>query len=79
MLKLTIFLTYCILINKKYAVVNLLYDGIILHFSFSDNTKYTYTPGCPIFYCLQDIMRVCSESSTHFATLTARMLIALDK
>uniref|UniRef100_A0A8C0XU44 FERM domain-containing protein n=1 Tax=Castor canadensis TaxID=51338 RepID=A0A8C0XU44_CASCN len=44
-----------------------------------DNTKYTYTPGCPLFYCLQDIMRVCSESSTHFATLTARMLIALDK
>ncbi|XP_013013714.1 krev interaction trapped protein 1 isoform X3 [Cavia porcellus] len=44
-----------------------------------DNTKYTYAPGCPIFYCLQDIMRVCSESSTHFATLTARMLIALDK
>ncbi|XP_055468740.1 krev interaction trapped protein 1 isoform X2 [Psammomys obesus] len=44
-----------------------------------DNTKYAYTPGCPIFYCLQDIMRVCSESSTHFATLTARMLIALDK
>uniref|UniRef100_A0ABI7WKG2 FERM domain-containing protein n=1 Tax=Felis catus TaxID=9685 RepID=A0ABI7WKG2_FELCA len=44
-----------------------------------DNTKYTYTPGCPIFYCLQDIMRVCSESSSHFATLTARMLIALDK
>lgn len=44
-----------------------------------DNTKYTYTPGCPIFYCFQDIMRVCSESSTHFATLTARMLIALDK
>ncbi|KAM6134313.1 krev interaction trapped protein 1 isoform 2-T2 [Pterocles gutturalis] len=44
-----------------------------------DNTKYTYSPGCPVFYCLQDIMRVCSESSTHFATLTARMLIALDK
>uniref|UniRef100_A0A2K6L060 KRIT1 ankyrin repeat containing n=2 Tax=Rhinopithecus TaxID=542827 RepID=A0A2K6L060_RHIBE len=44
-----------------------------------DNTKYIYTPGCPIFYCFQDIMRVCSESSTHFATLTARMLIALDK
>ncbi|KAF6086312.1 hypothetical protein HJG60_008495 [Phyllostomus discolor] len=44
-----------------------------------DNTKYAYTPGCPIFYCLQDIMRVCSESSTHFATLTARMLMALDK
>ncbi|XP_053118309.1 krev interaction trapped protein 1 isoform X2 [Hemicordylus capensis] len=44
-----------------------------------DNTKYTYNPGCPIFYCLQDIMRVCSESSTHFATLTARMLIYLDK
>ncbi|KAF4794312.1 Krev interaction trapped protein 1 [Turdus rufiventris] len=44
-----------------------------------DNTKYTYSPGCPVFYCLQDIMRVCSESSTHFATLTAKMLIALDK
>nr|XP_009934446.1 PREDICTED: krev interaction trapped protein 1 isoform X2 [Opisthocomus hoazin] len=44
-----------------------------------DNTKYAYSPGCPVFYCLQDIMRVCSESSTHFATLTARMLIALDK
>uniref|UniRef100_A0A803YKP1 KRIT1 ankyrin repeat containing n=1 Tax=Meleagris gallopavo TaxID=9103 RepID=A0A803YKP1_MELGA len=44
-----------------------------------DNTKYTYSPGCPVFYCFQDIMRVCSESSTHFATLTARMLIALDK
>lgn len=47
--------------------------------SFLDNTKYTYSPGCPVFYCLQDIMRVCSESSTHFATLTAKMLIALDK
>ncbi|XP_008945682.1 PREDICTED: krev interaction trapped protein 1 isoform X2 [Merops nubicus] len=44
-----------------------------------DNTKYPYSPGCPVFYCLQDIMRVCSESSTHFATLTARMLITLDK
>ncbi|XP_010171239.1 krev interaction trapped protein 1 isoform X2 [Antrostomus carolinensis] len=44
-----------------------------------DNTKYAYSPGCPVFYCLQDIMRVCSESSAHFATLTARMLIALDK
>uniref|UniRef100_A0A8B9J3E6 FERM domain-containing protein n=1 Tax=Amazona collaria TaxID=241587 RepID=A0A8B9J3E6_9PSIT len=44
-----------------------------------DNTKYAYSPGCPVFYCLQDIMRVCSESSTHFATLTAKMLIALDK
>ncbi|XP_060104483.1 krev interaction trapped protein 1 isoform X2 [Heteronotia binoei] len=44
-----------------------------------DNTKYAYSPGCPVFYCLQDIMRVCSESSTHFATFTARMLIYLDK
>uniref|UniRef100_A0A6I8NTJ6 KRIT1 ankyrin repeat containing n=1 Tax=Ornithorhynchus anatinus TaxID=9258 RepID=A0A6I8NTJ6_ORNAN len=44
-----------------------------------DNTKYAYSPGCPVFYCFQDIMRVCSESSSHFATLTARMLIALDK
>lgn len=72
MLHLTVFF------NEKYVIVNLICDDII-HFSFSDNTKYTYTPGCPIFYCLQDIMRVCSESSSHFATLTARMLIALDK
>ncbi|ETE68584.1 Krev interaction trapped protein 1, partial [Ophiophagus hannah] len=44
-----------------------------------DNTKYIYSPGCPVFYCLQDIMRVCSESSSHFATITARMLLFLDK
>ncbi|KAM8967130.1 krev interaction trapped protein 1 [Pelodytes ibericus] len=44
-----------------------------------DNAKSTYNPGSPGFYCLQDIMRVCSESSTHFSTITARMLIALDK
>jgi len=57
----------------------LLIDVSSEYVSFLDNTKYAYSPGCPVFYCLQDIMRVCSESSTHFATLTARMLIALDK
>lgn len=57
----------------------LLTDVSSEYVSFLDNTKYTYSPGCPVFYCLQDIMRVCSESSTHFATLTAKMLIALDK
>ncbi|XP_064410851.1 krev interaction trapped protein 1 [Latimeria chalumnae] len=44
-----------------------------------ENSKVTYCPGSPSFYCLQDIMRVCSESSTHFSTITAKMLIALDK
>uniref|UniRef100_V9KH42 KRIT1, ankyrin repeat-containing n=1 Tax=Callorhinchus milii TaxID=7868 RepID=V9KH42_CALMI len=44
-----------------------------------DNSKTSYCPGGPSFYCLQDIMRVCSESSTHFSTLSAKMLIALDK
>ncbi|XP_053323931.1 krev interaction trapped protein 1 [Spea bombifrons] len=44
-----------------------------------DNAKSAYAPGSPVFYCLQDIMRVCSESSAHFSTITARMLIALDK
>ncbi|XP_053570005.1 krev interaction trapped protein 1 [Bombina bombina] len=44
-----------------------------------DNTKSPYNPGSPVFYCFQDIMRVCSESSTHFSTITARMLISLDK
>ncbi|CAH2282430.1 krev interaction trapped 1 [Pelobates cultripes] len=44
-----------------------------------ENVKSTCNPGTPVFYCLQDIMRVCSESSTHFSTITARMLIALDK
>ncbi|MEE6466638.1 hypothetical protein FKM82_007013 [Ascaphus truei] len=44
-----------------------------------DNAKNTYNLGSPVFYCFQDIMRVCSESSTHFSTITARMLIAVDK
>ncbi|MBN3325053.1 KRIT1 protein, partial [Atractosteus spatula] len=44
-----------------------------------DNSKPVYCPGSPSFYCFQDIMRVCSETSTHFSTITARMLIALDK
>ncbi|XP_067862542.1 krev interaction trapped protein 1 [Heptranchias perlo] len=44
-----------------------------------DNSKISYCLGVPSFYCFQDIMRVCSESSTHFSTLSAKMLIALDK
>ncbi|KAG8443162.1 hypothetical protein GDO86_011824 [Hymenochirus boettgeri] len=44
-----------------------------------DNAKIVCSPGSPVFYCFQDIMRVCSESSAHFSTITARMLIALDK
>ncbi|XP_048463902.1 krev interaction trapped protein 1-like [Rhincodon typus] len=44
-----------------------------------DNSKISYCLGAPSFYCFQDIMRVCSESSTHFSTLSAKMLIALDK
>ncbi|XP_069067731.1 krev interaction trapped protein 1 isoform X1 [Pleurodeles waltl] len=51
----------------------------VVPIAVKDNTKHSYNPGNPIFYCLQDIMRVCSESSTHFSALTARMLIALDK
>nr|KAG8541607.1 hypothetical protein GDO81_028627 [Engystomops pustulosus] len=47
--------------------------------SVKDNSKTNSNPGSPVFYCLQDIMRVCSETSTHFSTITARMLIALDK
>ncbi|KAM5157908.1 LOW QUALITY PROTEIN: krev interaction trapped protein 1 [Mantella aurantiaca] len=47
--------------------------------SVKDNSKTSYSPGGPVFYCLQDIMRVCSETSSHFSTLTARMLLALDK
>ncbi|XP_018413107.1 PREDICTED: krev interaction trapped protein 1 [Nanorana parkeri] len=47
--------------------------------SVKDNSKMSYSPGGPVFYCLQDIMRVCSETSSHFSTLTARMLLALDK
>ncbi|KAJ3609094.1 hypothetical protein NHX12_023621 [Muraenolepis orangiensis] len=35
--------------------------------------------GSPSFYCLQDMMRVCSETSVHFSSVTSRMLLALDK
>uniref|UniRef100_A0A8C7H2N8 KRIT1 ankyrin repeat containing n=1 Tax=Oncorhynchus kisutch TaxID=8019 RepID=A0A8C7H2N8_ONCKI len=44
-----------------------------------DNSKPIYNPGSPSFYCLQDIMRVCSETSTHFSSITSKMLLALDK
>ncbi|MBN3279478.1 KRIT1 protein, partial [Polyodon spathula] len=51
----------------------------VVPITVKDNSKSVYCPGSPSFYCLQDIMRVCSETSTHFSTITARMLIALDK
>uniref|UniRef100_A0A674BV95 KRIT1 ankyrin repeat containing n=1 Tax=Salmo trutta TaxID=8032 RepID=A0A674BV95_SALTR len=44
-----------------------------------DNSKPIYNPGSPSFYCLQDIMRVCSETSAHFSSITSKMLLALDK
>lgn len=45
----------------------------------ADNSKPCYTVGSPSFYCLQDMMRVCSETSVHFSSVTSRMLLALDK
>uniref|UniRef100_A0A3Q1CSG7 FERM domain-containing protein n=1 Tax=Amphiprion ocellaris TaxID=80972 RepID=A0A3Q1CSG7_AMPOC len=47
--------------------------------SVKDNSKPVHSPGCPNFYCFQDIMRVCSETSTHFCSITSKMLLALDK
>uniref|UniRef100_A0A8C5DJR9 FERM domain-containing protein n=1 Tax=Gouania willdenowi TaxID=441366 RepID=A0A8C5DJR9_GOUWI len=44
-----------------------------------DNSKHVHNPGSPSFYCFQDIMRVCSETSTHFCSITSKMLLALDK
>ncbi|KAJ8333545.1 hypothetical protein SKAU_G00415530 [Synaphobranchus kaupii] len=44
-----------------------------------DNSKPICRPGTPCFYCLQDIMRVCNETSTHFSSITSKMLLALDK
>lgn len=44
-----------------------------------ENSKSVYQPGSPSFYCLQDIMRVCSETSAHFSSITSKMLLALDK
>uniref|UniRef100_A0A3B3CUM8 KRIT1 ankyrin repeat containing n=1 Tax=Oryzias melastigma TaxID=30732 RepID=A0A3B3CUM8_ORYME len=44
-----------------------------------DSSKPVQNPGSPSFYCLQDIMRVCSETSAHFCGATARMLLALDR
>lgn len=47
--------------------------------SWTDNSKSVYSAGSPSFYCFQDIMRVCSETSVHFCPITSRMLLALDK
>uniref|UniRef100_A0A672Z5Z2 FERM domain-containing protein n=1 Tax=Sphaeramia orbicularis TaxID=375764 RepID=A0A672Z5Z2_9TELE len=47
--------------------------------SVKDNSKPVYNAGSPNFYCFQDIMRVCSETSTHFCSITSKMLLALDK
>uniref|UniRef100_A0AAR2M5T9 Krev interaction trapped protein 1 n=1 Tax=Pygocentrus nattereri TaxID=42514 RepID=A0AAR2M5T9_PYGNA len=44
-----------------------------------DKRNHVYHPGSPSFYCLQDIMRVCSETSAHFSSITSKMLLGLDK
>ncbi|XP_030644872.1 krev interaction trapped protein 1 [Chanos chanos] len=51
----------------------------IVPINVKDNSKPTYHPGSPSFYCFHDIMRVCSETSTHFSSITSKMLLALDK
>uniref|UniRef100_A0A674DMC7 KRIT1 ankyrin repeat containing n=1 Tax=Salmo trutta TaxID=8032 RepID=A0A674DMC7_SALTR len=51
----------------------------IVPVNVKDNSKPIYSPGSPSFYCLQDIMRVCSETSAHFSPITSKMLLALDK
>ncbi|XP_043993555.1 krev interaction trapped protein 1 isoform X1 [Gambusia affinis] len=47
--------------------------------SVKDNSKTIHISGSPSFYCFQDIMRVCSETSPHFCSITSKMLLALDK
>ncbi|XP_010792232.1 krev interaction trapped protein 1 [Notothenia coriiceps] len=47
--------------------------------SVKDNSKPLHSAGSPSFYCFQDIMRVCSETSAHFCSSTSKMLLALDK
>ncbi|KAG9339156.1 hypothetical protein JZ751_024014 [Albula glossodonta] len=51
----------------------------IVPINVKDNSKPVYSPGSPCFYCLQDIMRVCTETSAHFSSITSKMLLALDK
>uniref|UniRef100_A0A3Q1JL74 FERM domain-containing protein n=1 Tax=Anabas testudineus TaxID=64144 RepID=A0A3Q1JL74_ANATE len=51
----------------------------VVPISVKDNSKPIYSAGSPSFYCFQDIMRVCSETSTHFCSITSKMLLALDK
>ncbi|XP_056597344.1 krev interaction trapped protein 1 [Triplophysa dalaica] len=51
----------------------------IVPINVKENSKSVYQPGSPGFYCLQDIMRVCSETSAHFSSNTSKMLLALDK
>ncbi|KAG7271167.1 hypothetical protein CRUP_025482 [Coryphaenoides rupestris] len=51
----------------------------IVPLGVKDNSKPCCTAGSPSFYCLQDMMRVCSETSVHFSSVTSRMLLALDK
>ncbi|KAJ8409823.1 hypothetical protein AAFF_G00218820 [Aldrovandia affinis] len=51
----------------------------IVPINIKDNSKPIYNPGSPCFYCLQDIMRVCNETSAHFSPITSKMLQALDK
>ncbi|KAL0962243.1 hypothetical protein UPYG_G00337550 [Umbra pygmaea] len=51
----------------------------IVPVNVKDNSKSIYNTGSPSFYCLQDIMRVCSDTSTHLSPITSKMLLALDK
>lgn len=51
----------------------------IVPINVKDNSKPIFSPGSPSFYCLQDVIRVCSETSTHFSPITSKMLLALDK
>ncbi|XP_028819650.1 krev interaction trapped protein 1 [Denticeps clupeoides] len=51
----------------------------IVPINVKEDNKSTYHAGSPNFYCLQDIMRVCSETSVHFSSITSKMLLALDK
>ncbi|KAJ8273385.1 hypothetical protein GJAV_G00101010 [Gymnothorax javanicus] len=51
----------------------------VVPINVKDNSKPICSPGAPCFYCLQDIMRVCSETSAHFSSVTSKMLLALDK
>lgn len=66
--------------EEKY--IQIVFSLLMCHIkpvSWADNSKPVYSAGSPSFYCFQDIMRVCSETSVHFCPITSKMLLALDK